>query len=578
MNEPISGKLTPDEIEYAKILSNPVDFAEFFLGWQARWYQRLMLLHPSKRKVIRAGRRTGKSDAAVVLAIWHAFTHANSRVIVATPMEAQVSELFERMRQLIRQSPEISNDLEIDRRHPQTLAFHNGSQIKGFTSGTKSGAEGMSLRGQRADWIILDEVDYMSDADVSTIQAIALENPDKIGMWVSSTPSGKRGPFYYFCMDARAGKEVAPGVHQGKYWTEFYYPTTVNPNWGPHMESEFRSMWDDNTFNREVYALFGEEDEGVFPKAHLDQAAHDYAYNLDHVMPGRIRTMGVDWDESQATPTIVVLEYDPSQEDEAGEKGILKVVLRESVPRSEFTLDNAVNRIVELNGIFQPSWIYVDRGYGSYQVERLQILGKEAANDPSNPAHGLDWKVRGTWFKESITITDPATGNPIKKEIKPWMVNLTKILFSRAKLWISSQDQYFRKQLEDFKVQSVGQYGRPIYSSKNEHGVDALMLAVLAFNDKYPELAKILNRYRPNIGIIQLPAPERSEPKALKGKQNSHPVFNLLGVQPPDPSEPKGSYPEWFRVSDLRSAHRYLRRGSFARGSSSRGGFRRASF
>lgn len=571
--------LSPEELEYAKMLANPVDFAEHFLGWQARWYQRLMLLHPSKRKVVRCGRRTGKTDAAIVHAIWYAWTHENARVIVATPMESQVSEFFERMRQLMRNSPDIMNDLEIDRRHPQTIAFRNGSHIKGFTSGTKSGAEGMGLRGQRADWIILDEVDYMADADVSTIQAIVLEDPERIGMWVSSTPSGKRGPFYHFCMDARAGKEVAPGVHEGRFWTEFYYPTTVNPNWGPHMEAEFRAMWDDNTYNKEVWALFGEEEEGVFPKDHLDRAAHAYSYDLSNVKPGMIRTMGVDWDESQSTPTIVVLEYDPEQEDDLGEKGVLKVVLRESVPRAEFTLDSAVQRIVELNGIFRPNWIYVDRGYGSYQVERLQILGREAANNPDDPAYGLDWKVRGVWFKETVTITDPATGSPIKKEIKPWMVNLTKIMFARSKLWLSAEDLFFRKQLENYKVQSVGQYGRPIYSSKNEHGVDGLMLAVLAFNDKYPDLAKILKRYRPTIGFISLPAPKRSEPKVLSENKGQNPVFSILGLKLPEPGEPRGSYPELFRVSDLRSAARALayERG-LRRGSSRRGGFRRASF
>lgn len=43
---------------------------------------------------------------------------------------------------------------------------------------------------------------------------------------------------------------------------------------------------------------------------------------------------------------------------------MFKVIMRDSVPRSDFTLDNAVNKIVEFNGIYRPAYIYVDRGFG----------------------------------------------------------------------------------------------------------------------------------------------------------------------------------------------------------------------
>ena len=66
-----------------------------------------------------------------------------------------------------------------------------------------------------------------------------------------------------------------------------------------------------------------------------------------------------------------------------------KVFKRVEVPRSEYTYDNAVNKIVELNEIYNPSYIYVDRGSGEYQLERLHIIGEE------NPASGLKAKVKG---------------------------------------------------------------------------------------------------------------------------------------------------------------------------------------
>lgn len=38
------------------------------------------------------------------------------------------------------------------------------------------------------------------------------------------------------------------------------------------------------------------------------------------------------------------------------------------VPRSEFTYANAINKIVELNDIFDFDWIAIDRGYGNKQI------------------------------------------------------------------------------------------------------------------------------------------------------------------------------------------------------------------
>ncbi|MFS8639356.1 MAG: hypothetical protein LOD90_00815, partial [Symbiobacteriaceae bacterium] len=86
----------------------------------------------------------------------------------------------------------------------------------------------------------------------------------------------------------------------------------------------------------------------------------------------------------------------------------------------QYTLDFAVNRVVELDRIFRPAFIYVDRGYGDYQVERLQILGKEAA--PGDSKYGLDKRVRGIQFRENITVREPGTGKEINKNVKEVMV------------------------------------------------------------------------------------------------------------------------------------------------------------
>ena len=37
---------------------------------------------------------------------------------------------------------------------------------------------------------------------------------------------------------------------------------------------------------------------------------------------------------------------------------------RIEVPRGEYTLDNAVEQIKRVNRIYNPGWIFIDRGYG----------------------------------------------------------------------------------------------------------------------------------------------------------------------------------------------------------------------
>jgi replicative DNA helicase len=149
---------------------------------------------------------------------------------------------------------------------------------------TKSGAAGGSLRGQRANWIYLDEVDYMTDDDFDTIFAIALEAPSRIGVWASSTPTGRRGMFYRLCNEKDMG------------WTEFYHPSTVNPEWDATMEKELRAMFSTEVaWQHEVLAEFGEETIGVFKKEYIDRAKipYDYYAEATHMA---YRCAGVDWD------------------------------------------------------------------------------------------------------------------------------------------------------------------------------------------------------------------------------------------------------------------------------------------
>lgn len=59
-----------------------------------------------------------------------------------------------------------------------------------------------------------------------------------------------------------------------------------------------------------------------------------------------------------ASSSILVLDYDM-------EWSKFRVIKRIEVPKSQYTYDNAVKLIIQLNEIYNPSWIYVDAGSGN---------------------------------------------------------------------------------------------------------------------------------------------------------------------------------------------------------------------
>lgn len=156
--------LTEQERKLAKIIKDPVLWAEHTLKdpntlnkpLKLRWPQIKVLRDPSTKVVMRFGRRIGKTIALSVKMLHYAFTHANSVQILATPYESQIKVVFDQLSGFIYSSPQLKDSIKGSTKNPWEIVFKNGARIKGFTAGTRSGAEGGSLRGQKADIIYLD--------------------------------------------------------------------------------------------------------------------------------------------------------------------------------------------------------------------------------------------------------------------------------------------------------------------------------------------------------------------------------------------------------------------------------------
>lgn len=520
--------LTPEQQYSAHISSDPVMWARHYLvDKPPRAYQIWMMRHPNTRKVLRAGRRLGKSHMMALFMLHWAFTRNHTKILVMAPMKSHVELLYKAVIDAASSKnalPAVREAIVRKVTSPQfKIEFSNGSQISFFTTGMKSGGKGDVARGQEADLIILDELDYMGPDDLDAIYVMLQDTDLEIGETKSedeqkvligaSTPTGLRGKFWDWCHDPR--------------FTEFWFPSLVNPGFKKSTEDDFRAEYDEMAYRHEVEADWGESAEGVYPRKYVDAAflvgrhiaePDDDIFKLKELSdwdwkknPAWLSTkskfvMGVDWDKFGAGPNICVLEIVPQDFEDPRFAGRARIAFREEIKRSEFVLLEAVERIKFLNRIFKPEWIYVDRGYGEVQVELLHQAGIE------DPGSGLRNKVKGIHFGGSVEMRDPATKQLQKKEAKPFMVENLRWMLEREMLAFPSSDETLWEQLAHYIVMSVSVYGLPRFQMMDpnmpDHAHDALLLACLAYKQNYDELMqKKISRMAiavPNAGFLPL--------------------------------------------------------------------------
>jgi replicative DNA helicase len=452
-----------------------------FLGAETRVYQTLILRDPSLRKVLRAGRRLGKTFSMALYLIHYSYTHKDGRSLVIAPMKTQVELIYQEILRLASKNEIVSSSITRKVTSPQfMIQFSNGSTIRFFTSGMRSGGKSDVARGQEAHVIVLDEMDYMHaddlDALYAMLQKTAEDQPDKV-LIGASTPTGRRERFWEWCTSNTRFKE-------------FWFPSYCNPYFSKDQEAEFREEYSESGYRHEIEADWGEDAEGVYPRKYVDKAFMDpgWKYYPEIQSARSFFTIGVDWDKYGAGTNIVVLEVCNENYEDERFRGKARVAYREEIPKSEFTLTKGVNRVVELNEIFEPKHIYVDRGFGEVQVELLHKYGVE------NPSSKLRERVKGVSFGENIEVRDPYTKLPIKKEIKPYMVDNLRQYLEKESIVFPAEDEELYMQLISYVVVKTTSSGRPVFEaggSAVDHAHDGLMLALLAVTENYGSLHKV---------------------------------------------------------------------------------------
>jgi hypothetical protein len=467
---------TADDYEKAKVSLDPVAWAIAELDWDARWYQEEMLSCTAKYKVMRCGRRVGKTEGACVALLHHAMTNSNHAILVLAPYESQVANIFQMIRKLIERSSNLTNSLYRDTLNPHRLEFHNGSYLLGFSAGSKTAARSDKIRGQDAHVIYIDEFDYIPDSDIAAISAIMLSHRD-CQLWTTSTPTGQHKRFFAICTDKDLG------------YKEFWLTSMELPHWDDEMELEARrdhnaTVESSPEWEHEILAEFGEQIHGVFRNSMIDASLQDYTLGTFKPLEGRNYILGVDWNKTAGTH-MVLLEYN-------GQFSLLDKII---IPRGDFTQTIAVEKIIELHARWKFKGIYVDRGYGSTQVEMLKKHGLRY------PETSMHLRLRDFAMQEMTEIRDPTDGTVIKKHTKPFLVNALAEQLDEGRMILprsedtrvvrTDQNMGIVQQMRNFQIEGYSVHGLPKYSQGQDHTVTALMLAVGGYLLEHSDLTHV---------------------------------------------------------------------------------------
>ena len=488
--------LTEKELENIRATYDPVLWAYKYLGWEPRVsstgeeYHKNVLNCTSKRKVLRCGRRLGKSEALIVLALYKLFTnspHAKrynkqtgkmengfSTIMFVAPYLSQVKDFFSRLRDFIYYNPELKAEVKYDVSTPFfKLELWSGMKILGFSAGS-SGAN--SLRGQKADIIILDEVDYLDQDSLDTIMALLMEHAD-VELIAASTPSGRREYFYDWCVNNMDFKE-------------FYYPSMANPNWGEKMEAELRGLYrTEIAWKHEIEADFGEAASSVFQYGFLEKAMERYEYEDCKRNQYCKYSIGCDWNNAENGTKIRVLEFNPALKQ-------IRAVDTVSVEKAGWNQTAAIDAIIKMNRKWKVDFVYVDDGYGAMQIEHLRKFGHEARfrNDEWSHIDMTLMETKGINFSSKHHTYDPTSGLPEKQPMKPFMVESCVRKFEANAIRFPMSDEILLKQLHGYEVDRISANGTPVYISgpAGDHDLDAFMLGLLAFEIELSEYSNPL--------------------------------------------------------------------------------------
>ena len=424
----------------------------------------------AQSKVIRVGRRSGKTYMMALMMVHEMLVNDKYRVLVVSPYAVQTGEVIKTFLDLCSRLPD--NPVKSSKQTPVwEINFHNGSVLMGFTAATNAD----SVRGQTANRIVLDEVDDIPEAAIVSVMAIKMSVPD-VKVWRSGTPKGERN---------------LNRAEQDPMNKCFHYPSYVIPHYDDKMDASLRhEMGDGIGYVQEVMAIIGVANDQVFQSMFLNRAQNKLKFvtALD-VIADRSRyivTIGVDWNHDKVGTRIIVLAYDKIEPQ-------FYIIDKEIVAIEGKTQHAAQDKIIRLNRKYNCEHIFVDKGFGTTQIANIKQFA--LAQVGTIPKGHPDLKLLDMLaidYGSSTEVQDPVTGEIVKHPTKQMAVMNAVEVLEKDLIALHPKDDHdiikqFKNYVEKSRNKAKITYGY-LSAKVGDHDLDAIMIALFGMKKTYSSI------------------------------------------------------------------------------------------
>jgi hypothetical protein len=211
---------------------------------------------PAKRKVVRAGRRGGKTVGMAIYAVEQFLT--GRRVLYATPTQDQIDRFWEECKRALAEPIAQGVFYKNETRHVIELSGTE-QRIR-----AKTAWDADTLRGDYADILILDEFQLMQEDVWGVVGAPMLLDNDGDAVFVYTPPSMKTiqhsratDPYHAAKMHARAMADTT-----GR-WAAFHFSSHANPHISKEALAEITGDMSNLAYRQEIEALDIEDVPGA---------------------------------------------------------------------------------------------------------------------------------------------------------------------------------------------------------------------------------------------------------------------------------------------------------------------------
>lgn len=262
--------MIPDEWRKA---IDPVFWAREEVGFEPDPWQIEALRADERELIFNCCRQSGKSTTAAVKAVHFAVTRPGSMIILISPSQRQSSELFKKVRNVIRKmriQPKLLED------NVTSLQLENLSRIISLPS-----SEDTIVGYSAVDILIVDESSRVPDEITSaTLPMLAVTDGQYIQL---STPKGKRGHFWKDWIEGKARK--------------FMITADQVPRISRAFLEKMKTFLGSRKYAQEFMCEFLEDQEGTMFRREW------FAGNIVDAYPGQGSRRARFWDRAATKPT-----------------------------------------------------------------------------------------------------------------------------------------------------------------------------------------------------------------------------------------------------------------------------------